>query len=194
MLFRGWGTWFQLQCDPGIESIWKNAASMGHWKLFWHWATWLSSPGSLFGGGWNETSYGVSLHQGLSCHFMLLLVCLHLFKDALRQGDLNSNSTIFPGNLGNIFRSCLGLSLSSTLFTPFHHLKPPNRRLEHFHPILSGVHHLSSPQGRKSTWMYCTVFMYVNICKYTCICSNWWFQPIWKIWVKWDHFHLKGSK
>ena len=125
MLFKGWGIYvscFQLQSDPDIESIWKNAASMGHWKPFWHWATWLSSLGSLFGAGWTENSYGVSLHQGLSCHFMLLLVCLHLFKDALRQGD----STIFPGNLGNIFRSCMGLSLSSTWFTPyFHHLKPP---------------------------------------------------------------------
>lgn len=115
--------------------------------------------GSLFGGGWTENSYGVSLHQGLSCHFMLLLVCLHLFKDALRQGGLNQLHHI-PGNLGNIFRSCMGLSLSSALFTPyFHHQKKTERRLEHFHPILSGVHHLSTGKKKRldvlSVWYLC---------------------------------------
>ena len=171
MLFKGWGIYvscFQLQSDPGIESIWKNAASMGHWKPFWHWATWLSSLGSLFGAGWTETS---TAGFTASRAFMSFHVAPCIFTpERMHCGKgFFINSTIFPTNLGNIFRSCMGLSLSSALFTPyFHHLKPPNRRLEHFHPILSGVHHLSSPQGRKSTWMYCTVFVYVNICKYTC--------------------------
>lgn len=117
----------------------------------------------------------LKLAMGFHCikGFHVISSCslsVYTFSRMQRVQGLNSNSTICPGNRGNIFGSCMGLSLSSALFTPyFHHLKPPNRRLEHFHPILSGVHHLSTGKSRAPGW-YCTgIYVCKYICKYTCI-------------------------